>query len=128
MPSPYWKALWDAVHVKSRQEAADVLHDLIARCQSEDPGMSYAGAKEIQLSNIGWFFGELGPEEKKHALEMWPEASHPIFGRELDVDPEAALSAGMVLAQHWNRGEEQSAVAAARKVIEESKHDPPTHH
>lgn len=118
MPLPYWKALWDAVHVETREQAEETLETLIKRCQEEDPSLGYEKAKAIQLSNIGWFFGEINRDDRIHALEIWPEAEHPIFARDLDVTPDAAFSAGMVLAQHLNQGDDtQTAQAAARKAV-----------
>lgn len=120
MPLPYWEVLWEAVHVATREQAQATLELMIQHCQQEVPSMTYEEAKRIQLANIGWFFGELNRGQQEHAMEMWPEAEHPIFGRQLDPTEESILSAGMVVARYMNEGHTTAeAIAAGRKVVEE---------
>lgn len=111
MPTPYWEALFNAMHVETAEEAEQTLEKLIAWCQRENPTIDYEKAKEIQLSNIGWFFGDLTRQSREHAMKMWPQAQHPVFGRDFDRDPDEVLQAGMAIGEAMrkaNRGTPQS--------------------
>lgn len=116
----YWKTLDKAVNVQSKEEADRLLEELIAEAQKENALLNYAEARAIQLSNIGYFFGYLGPDQRAHAMEVWPEASHPIFGRfEHPPSPEQALAAGMALGAAMKEGTDiPAAIEAARKIIQ----------
>lgn len=92
---------------------------MIEAAQKENARLSYEEARAIQLSNIGYFFGYLSQEERAHAMEVWPEASHPIFGRfEEPSDPERALAAGMALGAAMQEGKGiPAAIEAAQQLI-----------
>lgn len=119
--TPYWQALFDALEVTTKEEADLTLEKLIKRAQQEDPRLSYGRARAIQLSNIGWFFGEVSRKTRKRAMELYPEAQHPIFGRHLDVETEPALSAGLVVARAIQKGKDiEAACKQARKVVDDA--------
>jgi hypothetical protein len=119
---PYWEALWKAVNVQTQEEADQTLEELIKRCQKEVPLMNYGEAKAIQLSNIGWFFGEVDRETRERAMKLYPEAEHPIFGRDYgDISPDTLLSAGMVIGRALRKGKDiEAAIIKGRKVIKDA--------
>lgn len=120
MPTPYWEALFNAMYVETPQQAEQTLEKLIAWAQKEDPSLDYEKARSIQLSNIGWFFGEVSPETRTHAMEMWPEATHPIFGRHFSARPDQVLQAGMAVGAAMREGKTiQEATQAGREELED---------
>lgn len=102
----------EATKAKTKEEAEIFLSALIAEARKEDPALSEAEARTIQLSNIGYYFGYLSEEDLPRALEVYPEASHPLFGRIFgDLPYEILIKAGSLVAE---KGQ-----AAAKAFVEE---------
>ena len=119
---PSYETDWDAVNVKTKEEANQALADLILTAQKDRPDLSHDEIQAIQLSNIGYFFGYLGGEDRLRAMELYPEAEHPVFGRRFDLGADIFFKAGMVLVETLKAGQSYSeAIEAARKVIPEDK-------
>ena len=113
--TPYWEALFNAMYVETQADADRTLEKLIAWCQRENPSLNYGEAMAMQLSNLGWMFGEVAPVTRLHAMKLYPDASHPIFGRHFGHSPEQVLQAGMTIGQAMNEGQSiQEAIKAAQ--------------
>lgn len=125
--TPYWEALFNAMYVESQEHADHTLEKLVAWCQRENPSLTYDEAKAMQLSNLGWMFGEVAPETRKHAMKFYPSASHPIFGRHFGHSPEQVLKAGMTIGQAMHEGISlQEAISAAQKELNEAATQEPS--
>jgi predicted RNase H-like HicB family nuclease len=120
---------FDAVRVKTREEADAALDELIMRALKEDRTLTPQRARQIQLANIGYCFGDLSREEAERAMELYREASHPILGRRLpgDIPQDVLLRAGMAVAQAYGGDSTatfekactfEEAIRAGREVIE----------
>lgn len=121
MPTPYWEALFNAMYVTTEKEADETLNKLIRLALKENSNLGYAEARRIQLSNLGWMFGEVAPITRENAMRMYPEATHPIFGRSFSYNPEQIMRAGMTIAQSMNEGQTLAqAVEEGKKELNEN--------
>lgn len=105
-----------AMKVKDRKEAEAFLERLTHEAMRADPTLNVAEARVIQLCNIGYHFGYLGDEDLAHALEVWPDAEHPILGRIFnDLPVDVLLRAGKAYASGGR--------AAAKAVVDDYRHE-----
>lgn len=122
---PQIKSYRDAMRVKTKAEADQMIADLVALARKEAPELTFAEAHRIQLSNIGYFFGYLTSEERARVMPLYPEAVHPIFGRfDKDYKMETVLAAGMAMGKAMKEGETATeAILQARKALKRKKND-----
>lgn len=106
-----------AVSVKTKKAAESALGELIQQAQLDNPELTNTEAHALQVANIGYFLGYLSDSDRIRAMELYPEAVHPIFGRQFDLPPTVCMQAGMALAKAIEAGVADPA-AAARRVIE----------
>jgi hypothetical protein len=119
--TPYWEALFNAMYVETEEQAEQTLEKLVLWCQRENPHLTEGEARAMQLSNLGWMFGEVAPETRAHAMKLYPAASHPIFGRHFGHTPEQVLRAGMTVGQAVKEGLSlQEAIKAAQNALNEA--------
>lgn len=118
---------WDAMRVTSKAEADQIIDELVARALSEAPELTPDEARRIQLSNIGYHFGYLTPEERARVMPLYPQAEHPIYGRfNKDYSVEDSLAAGVALGKAMQEGKTHTeAILEARKALKDN--DPPSH-
>jgi hypothetical protein len=110
----------DALLVKSKEKAEAALEELIQQAQEVKPEMNYAEAKTLQLTGLGYYLGYLSDPERIRAMELYPEATHPIFGRQFNLPPKICFNAGIAFARAIELGMDgESATQAARQVIRE---------
>lgn len=55
--------------------------------------------EEIALSNVGYFLGYYPKEVVEHWYNADTRISHPVFGRNTNISPENAFSAGVNLGR-----------------------------
>jgi hypothetical protein len=109
-----------AVQVRSKTEAEAALEALITKTIAEHPDVTYEMAWKLHMENIGYFLGYLSDSDRIKAMEMYPEAEHPIFGRQFNLPPKICLDAGIALGEAINSGKgHEEALRAARRVIED---------
>jgi hypothetical protein len=122
-PTPVYQMYWKAMQAQTEPEAEAVIAELAELAFKENPLLSYAEARAIQLANIGYFTGYLDSiEDQRRVLALY-KTEHPIFGTyEREVTPEKAFAAGIALGaviRDGNLSLTSEAIAAARKVIAE---------
>jgi hypothetical protein len=117
----------EAMRVKTREEARDMVDQLVAKALNEVPTLSAAQARAIQLSNIGYYTGYLDRAQAKWILMLY-ETEHPIFGKyEDEVTPAQVLDAGRAMAQAHSEGKSmEEATQAAREALKGKDEEPVT--
>lgn len=114
---------WDAMKVKTREEADQVLEEFIAQAMKLKPLLTYEEARVIQLSNIGYHFGYLLPSERAQVMPLYPDAQHPIYGRfDENYSVESMLSAGIALGKAMQEGKATTdAILEAREALKKKQ-------
>lgn len=112
----------DALKAKTQAEADQYLDALTLHALRESRDLDPALARKIQRSNIGYCTGDLphtpeGDRQRKLVFELY-DCEHPIFGRAVDITPEEALQAGMIMGKAMK--DSPSDIAAAIKKARES--------
>jgi hypothetical protein len=82
--------------LRSGEDAAEFWNAYVAFLGRPTAQLCGKTAEEVASSNIGYLTGYWGEEDRRRVLELFPRASHPVFGRfESEPTPREALEAGM---------------------------------
>ncbi|HEX4713540.1 MAG TPA: hypothetical protein VH164_01290 [Ktedonobacteraceae bacterium] len=120
MATPKKLSYLDACQVKTQSQADAMLAALVAAAMKEAPHLNVGEARAIQRSNIGYATGYLADRAQQQLVLKLYQTEHPIFGDyEKEVSPEAALQAGMIMAQAMKEtnGDMVAAIKAARESL-----------
>jgi hypothetical protein len=117
---PVYKLYWKAMKATTVPEAEAILEELIELALKEKPELSYAEARAIQLSNIGYFTGYLEDRIQQVRVLSLFKTEHPIFGSyQAEVTPEKAFEAGMALGALIKDGNlTEHAIRSVRQIIQ----------
>jgi hypothetical protein len=109
-PNLYFQAL----QAKTHEEAQSFRQRLLVEVTELRPDLTPLGVRELINSNLGYDLGYLDDETRERALELYPEAVHPILGRTFgDLDTHTLLLAGKTYAE--------AGLEAARKVVADAR-------
>jgi hypothetical protein len=97
------------------KEAANIYFTrLVTEVMEARPDLTHEEAIAHVNGNLGYDIGYLDDETTERALELYPDAEHPILGRTFgDLDTHTLLLAGMAFGK--------SGLDAARKVVADAR-------
>ena len=79
----------------TEQDAREFWDAYVAFLNRPTARLSGGTPESVAAANIGYLMGYYGPEERQRVYGLFPQASHPIFGRfETEPSAEQALEAG----------------------------------
>jgi hypothetical protein len=105
---------FEALQAETREQAEAFMLAMVDEVQKARPDLDPSEARTLVNSNLGYDIGYLDDEAQKRALELYPEAQHPILGRTFgDLDADTLLLAGMAFGK--------AGLEAARKVVADAR-------
>jgi hypothetical protein len=107
---------FQALQADTKEEANIYFTRLVTEVMDADPKLPHEEALELVNANLGYDIGYLDDETQKRALELYPQAEHPILGRTFgDLDADTLIAAGMAFGK--------AGLEAARKVVADARAD-----
>lgn len=105
---------FQALQAETKEQALAFILALVSEAQKADPKLPYEEALILVNVNLGYDIGYLGDEARARALELYPDAQHPILGRVFgDLDADTLIAAGMAFAK--------GGIDAARQIVKDAR-------
>lgn len=107
---------FEALQATTKEAANIYFTRLVTEVMEARPDLTHEESRELVNSNLGYDIGYLDDEAQRRALELYPDAQHPILGRTFgDLSTEVLLKAGMEYAKHGLQAAQDVVTEARRK-------------
>ena len=103
--------------LKDLSRVGDLVHAMECIGTQEELDLFKKACKKqrILLADVGYYTGHISHGQRAYLFHVWPELSHPVFGRRVDITPEEAFAAGIKAAAELADKPKKPKVVITRK-------------